>query len=97
MGSIMGKKQQPRRKHIPQRTCVICREKKDKRTLTRIVRTLDNGIQIDPTGKMNGRGAYLCDNVECWQKAATTDRLAQALRTELSQIDRERIEAAMPH
>ena len=93
----MGKKQQPIRKHIPQRTCVICREKKDKRNLTRIVRTSDDGIHIDPTGKLNGRGAYLCDNIECWQKAASTDRLAQALRTDISRIDRERIEAAMPH
>lgn len=94
----MASKQQPaHRKHIPERTCVICRQKKDKRSLTRVVSIPDNGIHIDPTGKQNGRGAYLCDSPECWQRATTSDQLGKALRTILTEDDRERIQAAMPH
>lgn len=94
---MMGRKQQPRIKHIPQRTCVVCRSKVDKRRLTRVVNTPEGGVQIDPTGKMNGRGAYLCDKVDCWQKAVQSSILDTALRTSLTEIDRERIRAAMPH
>ncbi len=94
----MGKKKQPNRQRPrPERVCVICRTKQDKRSLTRVVRTTDEGVLIDPTGKRNGRGAYLCQQVECWQKAISSDILAQALRTTLTQEDRERIKAAMPH
>ena len=87
--------QQRRTKHIPVRTCVVCREKAGKRTLFRIVRT-EHGIQIDPTGKMNGRGAYLCDRVDCWERAMKTDILSQALRTKLSDEDRIRLQQAKP-
>jgi len=75
-------------KHVPARTCVICREKAGKRMLTRIVRA-EHGIIIDPTGKLNGRGAYLCDEERCWSKAATSDILAQALKTTLTDSDRQ--------
>ncbi|MCA9902751.1 MAG: YlxR family protein [Anaerolineae bacterium] len=85
----MTKQDRPRR-HIPVRTCVICREKAGKRTLTRIVRT-DSGIVIDASGKMNGRGAYLCERPECWERAMTTDILAKALKTSLTPEDRERL------
>lgn len=80
----------PTRKHVPIRTCVVCREKAGKRQLTRVVRTAD-GLQVDPTGKLNGRGAYLCDQSRCWQTAAQTDVLAKALRTTLTDDDRERL------
>lgn len=70
----------PRQKHVPQRTCVVCRETNAKRTLTRIVRTGETSFEVDPTGRANGRGAYLCNQVSCWQKAATTPILAKALR-----------------
>ncbi|MCS7071921.1 MAG: YlxR family protein [Anaerolinea sp.] len=78
------------RKHVPIRTCVVCREKAGKRTLVRLVRT-ESGIQIDPSGKMNGRGAYLCEQPGCWERAMTTDVLARALRTTLTDEDRERL------
>ena len=74
----------PRPKHVPQRMCVVCREKAGKRTLTRVVRLTDGTIVVDPTGKQNGRGAYLCDKHSCWQRAATSDVLGQALRATLS-------------
>jgi uncharacterized protein len=83
------------RKHIPVRTCIVCREKEAKRQLVRIVRT-ESGIQIDPTGKMNGRGAYLCDKASCWERAVKTDFLNKALRTTLTDEDRQRLKQAIP-
>ena len=71
----------PRQKHVPQRTCVVCRETDAKRALTRIVRTGEGSVQIDPTGRKNGRGAYLCEKPGCWEKALSTPILAKALRT----------------
>lgn len=64
----MAAKQPARRKHAPQRICIVCRGQFDKRRLTRIVRTPDEGVLVDPTGKRNGRGAYLCDQPACWDK-----------------------------
>lgn len=74
------KKNQPRQKHVPQRMCVICRETNAKRTLTRIVRTSETHFDVDPTGRVSGRGAYICDNPSCWEKSASTGALARALR-----------------
>lgn len=62
-------------KKIPQRTCIGCNEKKDKKDFIRIVKNKENEIYIDKTGKMPGRGAYLCDNIECLNKAIKTKRL----------------------
>ncbi|MGB1251205.1 MAG: RNase P modulator RnpM [Candidatus Promineifilaceae bacterium] len=93
----MAKKKQPRRqKHVPQRTCVACRNKYDKRQITRIVRTTsdDDGMSrvvIDSTGKRNGRGAYLCDNPACWQNAIKRNMLNIALKTELTDAEKETI------
>lgn len=82
---------------MPQRTCVICRQKKDKRELIRIVRTSDEGVVVDPTGKRNGRGAYLCSDLACWEKAMTNGRLLnQALKTNLSREDLAAIAAQKP-
>lgn len=79
MGTKKAQPQKPR--HTPQRTCVICRAKTDKRRLTRIVRTPDQVVLLDPTGKKNGRGAYICDRMECWEKMQTTQLLDRALET----------------
>lgn len=70
----------PRQKHIPQRMCAVCRETNAKRTLTRVVRTSETTFEVDPTGRANGRGAYLCDKASCWEKAAATPILARALK-----------------
>ncbi|MCA9898753.1 MAG: YlxR family protein [Ardenticatenaceae bacterium] len=79
------KKQPARPKHVPQRTCFVCREKRDKRQLTRLVRTPEGPVLVDPTGKQNGRGAYLCDDPVCWDKVLRNGRLLnQALKTELT-------------
>lgn len=82
-----------RRKHVPQRTCIVCRTTADKRSLTRIVRTTDQRVEIDPTGKQAGRGAYICDDPACWKKAASTNVLEKALRTTLKQTERDAIAA----
>jgi predicted RNA-binding protein YlxR (DUF448 family) len=74
----------PRPKHVPQRTCVSCREKGDKRGLIRIVRTPEQQVRVDPTGKQNGRGAYLCYKRTCWQRALSTPILARALNTDIN-------------
>jgi hypothetical protein len=82
-----------RGKHIPQRTCVGCREVTGKRDLLRLVRSVD-GVFIDPSGKMNGRGAYVHANQDCLSRAMKGG-LEQALRTKLSNEDGSRIEEAM--
>ncbi|MCU0488353.1 MAG: YlxR family protein [Anaerolineales bacterium] len=78
-------------KHVPHRTCVGCREVLSKRTLIRIVRRPE-GIVIDPTGKLAGRGAYLHSQRSCWERGMK-GALAHALKTELTQQDRETLQA----
>jgi predicted RNA-binding protein YlxR (DUF448 family) len=85
---LMAGKQPGRPKHIPQRTCVVCRRQYDKRRLTRVVRTPDSGVVIDPTGKRNGRGAYLCDQPECWDKALRQASILNgALNAQLTEVE----------
>jgi predicted RNA-binding protein YlxR (DUF448 family) len=79
-----------RTKHIPQRTCVGCRLVNAKKALTRVVRT-DTGIQIDKSGKIPGRGAYVHDQKSCWQ-AALKGKLSNALKTVISDEDRRVLE-----
>lgn len=76
-------------KHIPQRTCIGCRTTSAKREFVRIVRTPEGTVEADPTGKRNGRGAYLCARRTCWEEALKKDRLARALRTSISAQERE--------
>lgn len=82
-----------KRKHVPQRTCVGCREVLAKRTLIRIVRGPD-AVYVDPSGKMPGRGAYLHDRRSCWERGLK-GALANALKTELTVSDREHLLAFM--
>lgn len=92
------KKPVQRVKHVPQRTCVGCREVLPKRKMIRIVRTTD-GVQVDLTSKLAGRGAYLHDRHECWERALK-GALGHALKTDLSVNDCTRLEEFMknlPH
>jgi uncharacterized protein len=82
----MAKKPEKRVKHVPQRSCVGCRQVLAKRSLVRIVRTPD-GVKIDPTGKAAGRGAYLHNVRSCWERGLK-GALAHALKTELTDQDR---------
>ncbi len=65
-------------KKTPMRMCTGCREMKPKQELVRIVKTPENEIVFDPTGKKNGRGAYICKSLECLSKAEKTNALARA-------------------
>src|SRR5947207_13081577 len=79
-------------RRMPQRTCVACREVLSKRSLIRLVRTAA-GVEIDPTGKKAGRGAYVHDQRRCWEQALKGDLLERALRTTLKNDERERLRA----
>ncbi len=81
----------PRPKHVPRRTCVVCRDQDAKRSLTRVVRQPDGSVVLDPSGKLNGRGAYLCDRERCWDLAITSPILAKALRIEIDEAIRDRL------
>jgi len=84
----------PRRvKHVPQRTCVGCREVNAKRQLVRVVRTAGGQVEVDPTGKAAGRGAYLHERRTCWAHALERRSLDQALRMTITEADRDRLRA----
>lgn len=70
-----------KKKRIPQRMCVGCQEMKPKRELIRVVRTPEEEIVLDPTGKKSGRGAYICPQQECLEKALKRKALGKALNT----------------
>jgi predicted RNA-binding protein YlxR (DUF448 family) len=90
--SKQGPSKQGRRKHVPQRTCVVCRQVHDKRELVRVVRTPDGELVIDETGKRNGRGAYLCRQSVCWETALKGPQLSKALKMEIAAQDREKLD-----
>lgn len=69
---------------IPARTCIACRQTKDKTDLIRFVKT-PSGIIIDKTGKCEGRGAYVCKSYDCLKKAEKSKALNRAFKMEVSQ------------
>ena len=80
-----------REKHVPERTCVGCRQVKTKRELIRMVRLADGSIEIDVAGKKRGRGAYLCLKEECWQNGLGGGKLEYALKTTLTREGKQRL------
>lgn len=72
-----------KQRKVPIRSCVACRTSGDKRNLVRVVRTASGDVLVDTTGKMPGRGAYLCPSKECLRKALKEKRLTRALRVEI--------------
>lgn len=70
-------------KKIPMRMCSGCRESKPKSELIRVVRTPDGNIIVDKTGKVSGRGAYLCKNEECFKKSVKSKALSRALEVNI--------------
>ncbi|OPX86224.1 MAG: hypothetical protein A4E53_03134 [Pelotomaculum sp. PtaB.Bin104] len=74
----------PKVKKIPQRMCVGCQEMKPKKELIRVVRTPEETIEIDPTGKRSGRGAYICPDEACFLKALKAKRFEKALKCPIS-------------
>lgn len=78
---------------IPQRTCIGCRAEQGKRALIRIVRTPEGRIAVDPTGKANGRGAYLHPQRPCWVKALKGATIKNALKISPAHDDIEALRA----
>lgn len=72
-------------KKIPLRTCMGCNEKRPKKELIRIVKQKDGNVELDKTGKMEGRGAYICNNIECLNKVIKTKRLERTLDIQISE------------
>lgn len=70
-------------KNIPLRMCCVCRESKDKKELLRIVKNKDGEIFIDPTGKANGRGAYICKNGNCAKEAEKKKALERSFKVSI--------------
>ena len=83
----------PRPRHVPQRTCIGCRQEEGKRELVRIVRTSDQHVTIDPTGKARGRGAYLHREKSCWEKALKGATISHALKITPAKEDVEALRA----
>ncbi len=75
----------PKPKKLPMRMCIGCQEMKVKKELIRIVRTPEGTVEIDRTGKRNGRGAYICPHKECLEKAIKAKRLGKALKHNINQ------------
>ena len=79
------------RQHVPQRTCIACRQIKPKRDMVRLVRTHEGTTELDERGNKPGRGAYLCKATECWELALAEgkkDRLAHRLKTVITPENR---------
>ena len=72
-------------KKIPQRQCMGCRERKAKKDMLRVVRGTDGTVSLDFGGKLNGRGAYICPDPNCLEKARKSKALERSLETEIPQ------------
>ena len=79
-------------KKIPQRQCMGCRERKAKKELIRVVRCTDGTVMLDFSGKLNGRGAYICPRQECLQKARKSSALDRSLEVAVPAEVYERLE-----
>ena len=78
-------------KKIPMRRCVGCMESKPKKELIRVVSNKEGELALDPTGKANGRGVYLCFKSDCLTKAMKKNSISRSLGREVSKADSERI------
>ena len=82
-------------KKIPQRQCMGCRERKAKREMIRVVRMTDGNVSLDFSGKLNGRGAYVCPDPECLKKAMKSKALDRSLEVEIPEEVYHRLAAEM--
>jgi len=76
---------------VPRRTCVGCRSIKAKREMVRLVRTRQGHIEIDTTGKKEGRGVYICPDSACWEKAMKGQQLERTLKSTLTPENRQEL------
>ena len=70
-------------KKIPLRMCIVCKTMQEKKSLLRVVKNNQNEIFVDLTNKANGRGAYICNNIECFEKCIKTKALNRAFKCEI--------------
>ena len=82
-------------KKIPQRQCMGCRERKAKRELIRVVRMTDGNVSLDFSGKLNGRGAYICPDAACLAKARKARSLERSLEVPIPEEVYDRLEKEM--
>ena len=82
-------------KKIPMRQCMGCRERKEKRAMLRVVRCTDGEIRLDFSGKLNGRGAYVCPDINCLVKAKKSRSLERCLETVIPDEVYSRLEKEM--
>ena len=82
-------------KKIPQRQCMGCRERKNKRDMIRVVRPTEGTVSLDFGGKMNGRGAYVCPDMECLKKCRKTRALERCLEVAIPETVYDRLEKEM--
>mgnify|MGYP002512420131 CR=1 FL=1 len=82
-------------KKIPQRQCMGCRERKEKRELIRVVRAPDGGVSLDFRGKAPGRGAYVCPNPDCLKRAIRAKSLERSLEVSIPEEIYARLEREM--
>ena len=80
---------------VPMRQCIGCQEMKSKKEMMRILRTTENEIVLDTTGRKNGRGAYLCKNPECLRKAIKSRGLERSFKMAIPQEVYDRLEKVM--
>ncbi len=74
----------PKERKVPLRMCIACHEMKSKREMTRVVKSADGEIRLDPTGKAPGRGAYVCGKEDCLKKLQTKRLLNRAFSSDVS-------------
>lgn len=84
-------------KTIPMRQCMGCRERKAKREMLRVVRMTDGNVSLDFSGKLNGRGAYICPDPECLKRARKSRALDRSLEVEIPETVYDRLVAEMEH
>ena len=82
-------------KNIPQRTCIVCRTQKNKNELLRIVKNKENIIKVDESGKEPGRGAYICYNMDCFERAKKSKKLEIKINDDTYEQIKNAIESKM--
>ena len=80
-------------KKVPQRKCIVCGNLYDKNDLLRVVKNKDLGVVIDETGKLNGRGAYICKNNECLKEVKKNNKLNRVFKQKIDDKLYEELEA----
>lgn len=68
-------------KKVPLRQCIGCQEMKEKKSMIRVIKTPEDSIELDTTGRKNGRGAYICPNLDCFKQARKSKGLERSLKT----------------